>query len=237
MIDYVIEAGNSFVKIALVVDGKLQYIERISLHNLQIIIDKIQSKNIALSSVANENLRNEIMNNATIKFELNKNTNFPFKSYYQTPETWGMDRACNVCGALAKRITTPILVVDIGTCIKFDFIDEHEYYLGGSISPGVNLRFKAMHNGTANLPLIKPSESIELIGQSTHASLLNGVMKGMQCEIEGMIAKYEQQFEKLTVILTGGDLIYFDFPEKSNIFVEQNLTIEGLYQLYKFHAE
>ena len=59
----------------------------------------------------------------------------------------------------------------------------------------------------------------------------------MQCEIEGMIAMYEQQFEKLTVILTGGDLIYFDFPEKSNIFVEQNLTIEGLYQLYKFHAE
>jgi type III pantothenate kinase len=237
MVDYVIEAGNSFVKIAPVVDGELLNIERISLANLQIIIDKIQSKNIALSSVTNENLRNEIIKNATIKFELNRNTNFPFKSYYQTPETWGMDRACNVCGALAKRINTPILIVDIGTCIKFDFIDKNEFYHGGSISPGVNLRFLSMHNGTANLPLIKPSNTVELIGQSTHASLLNGVMKGMQCEIEGMIAKYEQQFEKLTVILTGGDLIYFDFPKKSNIFVEQNLTIEGLYQIYKFHAE
>jgi type III pantothenate kinase len=148
-----------------------------------------------------------------------------------------MDRACNVCGALAKKTNNPILVVDIGTCIKFDFIDKNGFYHGGSISPGVHLRFQAMHNGTANLPLLKPSKSTELIGQSTHSSLLNGVMTGMQCEIKGMIAMYEQQFEKLTVILTGGDLIYFDFPEKSNIFVEQNLTIEGLYQLYKFHAE
>jgi type III pantothenate kinase len=237
MVDYVIEAGNSFVKIAPIVDGKLLNIERIPLQDLHIIINKIKGKNIALSSVTNDNLRNELTDNATIKFELSRNSNFPFKSYYQTPETWGMDRACNVCGALAKKKHTPILVVDIGTCIKFDFIDENEIYHGGSISPGVNLRFLSMHNGTAHLPLIKPGKSVELIGQSTHASLLNGVMKGIQCEIEGMIAKYEQQFEKLTVILTGGDLIYFDFPEKSNIFVEQNLTIEGLYQLYKFHAE
>jgi type III pantothenate kinase len=237
MIDYVIEAGNSFVKIAPIIDGKLQYIERISLLESQIIINKIKGKNIVLSSVADENFRDDLTNNATIKFELNRNSLFPFKSYYQTLETWGMDRACNVCGALAKKTDTPILVVDIGTCIKFDFIDKNEFYHGGSISPGVNLRFQAMHNGTANLPLLKPSKTTELIGQSTQASLLNGVMIGMQCEIEGMIAKYEQQFEKLTVILTGGDLFYFDFPEKSNIFVEQNLTIEGLYQLYKFHAE
>jgi type III pantothenate kinase len=237
MIDYVIEAGNSFVKIAPIVDGKLQYIERISLNESQTILNKIKGKNIALSSVANENLRNEIDINANIIFELSRNSLFPFKSYYQTPETWGMDRACNVCGALAKKTNNPILVVDIGTCIKFDFIDKNGFYHGGSISPGVHLRFQAMHNGTANLPLLKPSKSTELIGQSTHSSLLNGVMTGMQCEIKGMIAMYEQQFEKLTVILTGGDQIYFDFPEKSNIFVEQNLTIEGLYQLYKFHAE
>ena len=237
MVDYVIEAGNSFVKIARITQGKLDHIERISLHDLHLILNKIKGKNIALSSVANENLRNEIDKNASIIFELSRDIRFPFSSYYKTPETWGMDRACNVCGALAKKKKTPVLIVDIGTCIKFDFVDKNEIYHGGSISPGVHLRFQAMHKGTAKLPLVKPSKSAELIGQSTQASLLNGVMTGIQCEIEGMIAIYEQQFEKLTVILTGGDLIYFDFPEKSNIFVEQNLTIEGLYQLYKFHSE
>jgi type III pantothenate kinase len=237
MVDYIIDAGNSYVKIATIKNEKIDAVERIPVLELNRIKSKIKGKTVILSSVSNENIREEIYNDSIILFELNKNVSLPFKSNYLTPETWGMDRACNVCSALSKEIKTAILIVDIGTCIKFDFIDNNEIYQGGSISPGVNLRFQSLHSGTAKLPLITPSISFGLIGKSTKDSLMNGVMTGMHCEIMAMIALYEQQFEKLTVILTGGDLNYFDFPKKSNIFAEPNLTIEGLYQLYKFQAE
>jgi len=237
MVDYIIDAGNSFVKIATIKNEKIDAVERISVLELNVLKSKIKGKTVILSSVSNENIRDEIYNHAIILFELNKTVSLPFKSNYQTPETWGMDRACNVCGALSKEINTPILILDIGTCIKFDFIDEHKIYGGGSIGPGINLRFQSLHSGTARLPLITSDFTFGLIGNSTKDSLMNGVMTGIFCEINGMIALYEQQFEKLTVILTGGDLNYFDFPKKSNIFAEPNLTIEGLYQLYKFQAE
>ncbi len=237
MLDYVIDVGNSFVKIAPIEKGEIQEILRIPLVDLNELRNKIKGKKIILSTVSNENIRAEIYNHSTVLFELNNSISLPFNSQYQTPMTWGMDRACNVCGALALQIDTPILIVDIGTCIKFDFVDHNKTYIGGSISPGIHLRTQILHTGTAKLPLIHPTNSYKLIGQSTQDSLLNGVMTGIQCEILGMIDLYRQQFEKLTVILTGGDLKYFDFPDKSNIFAEQNLTIEGLYQLYKYHSE
>jgi type III pantothenate kinase len=128
------------------------------------------------------------------------------------------------------------LSIDIGTCIKFDFLSGDNHYLGGSISPGLKMRFLALHQQTANLPLIETNKNPLLIGQTTAESIQSGVQNGIIAEIFGMIGQYEDQFPDLTVYFTGGDLQNFDFPQKNNIFVDENLTIKGISEIYQLNA-
>jgi type III pantothenate kinase len=148
-----------------------------------------------------------------------------------------MDRACNVAAASYYFPERNVLIVDIGTCIKFDLIDKTNTYLGGSISPGIRLRFESLATQTANLPLLQHQIEYDLIGKSTSESIINGVINGCYSEILGLIQQYEDNFDDLQIIITGGDSFYFDFNEKSNIFADENLTLKGLYQLYLFNEE
>ena len=126
--------------------------------------------------------------------------------------------------------------MDFGTCIKFDFINKKNEYLGGSIAPGLKMRFRSLSQQTANLPLIQPGDLVKLIGQTTSESIQSGVQNGIIREVIGMIEQYEQQFPDLKVYFTGGDLQNFDFPQKNNIFVDENLTIIGISEIYKLNA-
>lgn len=155
----------------------------------------------------------------------------PIRITYKTPDTLGADRIANVCGAEFRFPHQNCLVVDLGTCIKYDLKTADGFYPGGSISPGMEIRYRALHQFTGKLPLVEaslPGEFPPLTGQSTATSLRSGVEQGILSEVNGITAKYLEHYKELKIILTGGDHSRFADQLKSPIFVAPNLTLEGL---------
>jgi type III pantothenate kinase len=234
--DFVVDSGNSCFKVGKIENSSITEVKRYASEQLSELLELISGKKIIISHVGSEKTYNSIKKKCTILFRLVNDMNFPFQSEYQTMESWGVDRACNMVAAHEFYPNQNVLVVDIGTCIKFDLMNSNGVYQGGSISPGIKLRFLSLHEGTAKLPLLDPTSDYNLIGKSTNESITNGIMKGLEREIKGLIKSYKKKNKHLRIIVTGGDLFYFDFKQKSNIFADENLTLKGLYQLYLFNA-
>ena len=123
----------------------------------------------------------------------------------------------------------------MGSCITYDMITDNTEYLGGAISPGFQMRYKAMHQQTANLPLLTPNEPVSLIGASTEAGMHSGVINGLVAELDGVIEQYQQRFSHLTVILTGGDSHFFAKLLKNSIFAHSKFMLEGLNHLLEYN--
>lgn len=151
----------------------------------------------------------------------------PLKMGYETPETLGVDRICNAIGAFSV-VQKTCLVIDVGTCIKYDLVTADGTYQGGAISPGIELRYKSMHTFTGKLPLIEDTLQPSPIGKNTLDAMRSGVMHGIRHEMEGFITFYELLYPELTIFLTGGASKHFDLGGKSNIFADENLTLKGL---------
>lgn len=162
------------------------------------------------------------------RFILNKDLPLPIRNLYSTPETLGMDRLAAVCGAHQLFPSCHCLVIDAGTCITYDFIDRSGAYHGGSISPGMNMRFQAVNTFTAKLPLVSPKAGVNLIGDSTETSIQSGVVNGLLAEIEGIIGQYIDKYPDLNVILCGGDAGFFENQLKASIFASPELVLIGL---------
>jgi type III pantothenate kinase len=160
----------------------------------------------------------------------------PVTNGYATPETLGMDRLAAVVGATALHPGRPCLVVDLGTCITYDLVDAAGYYHGGGISPGLRMRFRAMHTFTARLPLIEPEPHAALIGTSTRTAMQSGVVNGLVAELEGMMSRYGAQFPPLTTILCGGDALFFETQLKGIIFVVPELVLLGLNRILLYNV-
>ncbi len=161
----------------------------------------------------------------------------PIKIKYATPDSLGVDRIAAVCGAWDAHPHSNCLAIDAGTCITYDFIDHEGSYYGGGISPGIAMRFEAMHTFTSRLPLVKPLYSAELIGNSTESCLQSGVMHGVLAEIEGIIEEYKLKYPDLQVILCGGDTSFFENRVKHPIFVTPDLVLSGLNRILRYHVE
>ncbi|RYJ43371.1 type III pantothenate kinase [Flavobacterium beibuense] len=157
---------------------------------------------------------------------------FPFINKYATPATLGVDRMVLAAGAVLQFPEQNRLVLDAGTCITYDFVDRNNHYLGGAISPGLQMRYDAMHNFTAKLPLLYPETPSTYIGDSTNSSLHSGAVNGFVYEIEGFIKEYSRDYEDLTVILTGGDAEFLAKRLKNTIFANSNFLLESLNNLY-----
>jgi type III pantothenate kinase len=187
-------------------------------------------------SVASSNLTERMLELFPGIFNMESQCKIPFLVSYETPHTLGLDRLCNAA-ALASKLDLGYKVgIDIGTCIKFDVLDQNNNYLGGSIAPGIRLRYKSLNDYTANLPLLDEKGHLPLIGKNTTSSIQSGVINGIQAEIDGLIAKYEAEYHGLTFFVTGGDALCFDFAGKNNIFVDENLTLKGLEIIYSLNA-
>ncbi len=156
---------------------------------------------------------------------------------YDTPDTLGLDRLANAVAANSLHPHKNTLVLDMGTCIKLDMVDESGTYLGGSISPGLSMRCKALHQMTGKLPLITPNIEQDIIGTSTFGSLNSGVVNGIMAEINGLIEQYSNKFDDLHVIGTGGDFIFFADALKSSIFADTFLTLRGLNQILSYQRD
>ncbi|PVY40520.1 type III pantothenate kinase [Pontibacter virosus] len=169
--------------------------------------------------------------------ELSAQTALPVSNDYKTPATLGADR---MAAAVAAHYFFPgrnCLTIDAGTAITYDFIDEHGHYQGGGIAPGIQMKFKALHNFTGRLPLVQGiHENFPLIGQTTQESLESGVLGGTVAEVEGMISAYRQKSDKLVVILCGGDAGFFESTIKHPIFVIPELVLIGLQRILRHNV-
>lgn len=237
---YVVDAGNSRTKVAHYYNDELRGVQIFSIDEdaeRNETFKKIKSNYSILSSVLSEEKKKQVINDLQPTIVLSDTTSLPISiASYKTPKTLGADRIANVVAGYSLSKQQNTLVIDIGTCVKFDFIDASGNYQGGSIAPGMMMRFKAMHDYTGQLPLIDTPEEANLIGQSTFESMNTGVMVGMNAEIDGMIALYSQKFRPLTIFLTGGDHKRFDKGLKNSIFAENNLTLHGLYLILKHNV-
>lgn len=162
------------------------------------------------------------------KLVMSQSILLPLTIKYATPLTLGVDRIAAACGAIEIMPNRDCLVIDMGTCINYEFVDDQLNYHGGAISPGVKMRFDAMHTFTARLPLIHLNDKVALTGNSTETCMQSGVMNGVLSELEGIIALYREKYPSMGVILCGGDAHIFENKLKQPIFVAPNLVLRGL---------
>ena len=193
-----------------------------------------------ISSVREETFTKKFGNQFEQALVLNHTTALPISNVYHTPETLGNDRLANAVGAFNAFPNQNTLTVDVGTCLKFDFINTNNEYLGGSISPGLKMRFNALHTLTDNLPLIDDVEINQLIGNDTTRSIQVGVYQGIIAEISNMISQYERKYDNLNIILTGGDLSSFwdiELSQKNSIFADEFHTLKGLNTILNYNVQ
>ncbi len=161
-------------------------------------------------------------------------TKLPFANKYETPNTLGIDRIVLMAGAALQYPNKNVLVIDCGTCITYDLLTQESEYLGGSISPGIQIRYKSLNTFTDKLPLLEKKEPKSYIGATTNESIHSGVINGVCNEIEGFISQYSLNFSDLTIILTGGDAKFLAKSIKSIIFVRSKFLLESLNQFFNY---
>lgn len=240
-----IDIGNTFVKAALFSKGAIIESRAATINELDPFIENtlydFPVKHIILSSVINHT--DQLIANLASNYKfiyLDHYTRLPFVNNYSTPETLGKDRLAAVAGASAVFPDKNVLVIDAGTCIKYDFINAQKEYFGGAISPGITMRYKALNHFTQKLPLLSPlSEMPELTGDTTAASIHSGVQIGVLGEVKENIHLYMEKFKNISVILTGGDMKYFKpvMSGKNNIFADSLLIHKGLNHILAYNVD
>ncbi len=225
-----VDYGNSRIKTGTFKQRNLEEVQSFDEESkfIRWLKDK-NFENTIVSSVTRSvsEIVNEI-NSTGEKLVMSHSLPVPISINYKTPATLGLDRIAAVCGAIEVKPDQHCLIIDMGSCINYEFVDDKKNYFGGAISPGVSMRFKAMHNFTARLPLAEPGADVPLIGNTTIACLQSGVLNGIQAEVEGIIERYQKKYPTMGVILCGGDAYIFEKKLKQPIFVAPNLVLSGL---------
>lgn len=232
----VIDIGNTSIKFgrfssgSLVEDGRFDNSSKVVEY---VHKNSIRSMLVASVSVApSELLRNIEVENLHV---LTHETVLPIRNCYGTPRSLGVDRIAAVVGANALYPEQSNLVIDMGTCITYDYIDDQGDYWGGGISPGVDMRFSAMNHFTSGLPKVAFKKEAPLIGDSTEACLISGVINGIAAEIDGIINRYKQQKGNINVIMCGGDANSFESKIKAHIFASPKLVVIGLNRILEYN--
>lgn len=236
----VIDFGNTLAKVAVFEHGRiveLSTTESINISQIATLKEKFRINHCIVSSVTTivSEIKSFLKQNFSFT-ELDHLTKVPIKNLYETPETLGKDRLAAVVGVFVIFPATHCLVIDAGTCITFDFLDNQGNYHGGAISPGINLRFKSLHTFTSRLPLINSKNFGGIIGKTTEESILSGVLNGTVAELNCTIQRYEEIYPGIQIVLTGGDMNFFERKLKSNIFAAPNLVLTGLNEILNFNA-
>jgi len=234
----VIDIGNTLIKLAIFDGNKLidSFTEE---HLTEKNIDELYKKYKIQKGIFSTVRVDDVSLLKKYNFlELSQHTPLPLVINYKTPETLGLDRIAAVVGAKTLFNNKDVLVVDLGTCITYDFLNANNEYLGGAIAPGFNMRFKALNHFTEKLPLVNFNKSdLMLVGNTTESSIISGVYSGMKNEILGAINSYKAQYESLKIVVTGGDINLFDLEPKNRIFADEFLVQKGLNEILNYNAE
>lgn len=232
-----IDIGNTNAKIGYFNNDELEEVLPIvSDRGIEKVIARRNADNILISSVRKGVGR--YIENITKKANtlvLNHETPLPINNAYKTPRTLGVDRIASVVGANFLFKNRNNLIVDLGTCITYDLVDHVGTYHGGGISPGVEMRLKAMHKFTSKLPIVSAKGAPELIGKTTKECMASGAINGTIAELDGIISQYKQFFEDLNIIFCGGGAIFFETKIKDHIFAVPNLVLVGLNQILRYN--
>lgn len=235
-----IDVGNTRIKAAVFEDTAILetyvFLKTELEKNIQNILNKYKNlTHFIVSSVSDVEKQafSDFENLINIHF-ISHNDSFPFVNRYGTPQTLGVDRMVLAAGATLQFPNQNRLVIDAGTCITYDFIDESDNYLGGAISPGLRLRYEALHNFTAKLPLLELENPKHFIGKSTSESIHSGVVNGLVYEIDGFIDEYKALYSNFIIILTGGDTDFLAKRLKNTIFANSNFLLESLNQTFQY---
>jgi len=235
-----IDIGNTRTKVAVYENNIITEIK---------IFDQIDFKKKILDFLSNSSIQPKIILSSVknLKDEdikwlsqrsnlivIDANTKLPFKNNYGTPETLGIDRRVLAAGAVLKYPKKNRLIIDAGTCITYDFVNKNNEYLGGAISPGINLKYKSLNDYTDKLPLLTLNDFHKVIGNTTNNSIHSGIINATLYEISGFIESYNYEFENLTVILTGGDAVFLAKRLKNTIFANSNFLLESLIMLHQY---
>lgn len=237
----VIDIGNTLSKTSLTADNQLVGINKTNATpNLNWFKNLFEASNFELGIVSStrilDNVVLEFLKSESIRI-LSVETPMPITLEYKTLDTLGLDRIAGAVGAHAMFPKSDCLVIDLGTCITYDYITKEGIYKGGAISPGLNMRYKAMNSFTGKLPLVEKPQFIDAFGQSTTESLNMGAFNGMAHEINGFIRLFMHKTNRLKIILTGGDTSMFEQHIENPIFAAPNLVLEGLNQVLLYNKQ
>ncbi|MEX1189176.1 MAG: type III pantothenate kinase [Bacteroidia bacterium] len=244
MINLVIDIGNTAMKAAcfqgksLIRSVRAPWSDSEQVEEALLRLIASDPKQVLISSVSGPNKQiDQFLKIAKLKaVYFTPDTKIPLLNKYETPETLGRDRLANSIAASSLHPGKPIVVIDAGTCIKFDFITMNNEYFGGSISPGIDMRFRALHEFTARLPLLERTETVYLVGKNTIESIHSGVINGALAEVKGILEQYQMTHKDLVVIVTGGDYALLQRTLKTSVIPEPWLTLKGLNEIIQYQA-
>lgn len=237
-----IDQGNTYTKIALFEAQKLKKSMLIDATDYELwnaILAENNITNTIISSVRDIDpaLESLLRSKSAVLVVLNHTTPIPIINLYKTPDTLGKDRLAGVIGAYTLQPGNDILVVDAGTALTFDFINKEGEYFGGTIAPGMDMRFQALNTFTSKLPLVHAEGESPLLGITSEQAIRSGVVNGMIYEIEGYVNNLTSTYPELLIFLTGGNCFFFESKLKSVIFVNQNLVLIGLNSIIDYNAK
>lgn len=230
------DLGNTRWKAALFVNQEIRetfvFDEWAAVEQVRGVLDRYQPEATILSSVVHHPAELETLLAEHSQFhKLSHLTRLPFTVPVGKPETVGADRLALSAAAVWLHPHTHNLAIGLGSCITFNFIDKAHQLLGGSISPGLEMRLRAMHQFTARLPLVQATWNVPLLGYDTATNLQAGAVLGMAKEIDGIIDAYKERYRNFNVLLTGGDIPYLAPHLKNKIFADPHLIFKGLYAI------
>jgi type III pantothenate kinase len=237
----IIDAGNTSVKLAVFKQNELLSVQHAALNEfdstLATVLDQYpQITHTIVSSVSFEdNNAIRLLNQSGPVIFVDQHLKLPFVNRYGSPESLGADRIALATSAVLQYPGKNVLILDAGTCITYDLVTDHKCYMGGAISPGLYMRYRALHDYTSRLPLLEKTDFKDLIGDTTENSIHSGVINGLCREIDGVIDQYQSLYEHLTVILTGGDAVFLSKRLKKAIFAHSNFLLEGLNFLLEYN--
>jgi type III pantothenate kinase len=236
----VLDIGNTLVKAGVFEKKQMVSSKTASCLSLD-SISSIVRKNKNISSVIFSAVRSvppEIINFLKKNYrctEFSSATPLPITNLYRTVETLGKDRLAGVVAAHFLYPKKNVLVIDAGTCITYDLITKDGKYSGGSISPGLSMRFKALHTFTGKLPLVKVSNFKELVGKDTEKSILSGVINGLIAEADTIMERYKKLYPSMITVVCGGDASFLADRLKNSIFAQPELVLIGLNEILDYN--
>ena len=231
-LNLVIDIGNTLLKAAIFKNNLLivsiEFKDNFEL-NIESVLDKYPITHSIVSNVSNFNEGlNYLLSIRTKQILFYESIKIPFTNSYSTISTLGKDRIALVSAASKEFSKENVLIIDLGSCITYDFKNSKNYYLGGSISPGIHMRYKSLNDYTANLPLLNFKNITNFVGKSTEESIHSGVVNGVVQEVNGTISQYKDEFKEIKIILTGGDSKFLLKKIKNTIFAHSNFLLVGL---------